>query len=61
MLAVTIRIPSSSTVHRLGAATVCALLVVVGIWTGVTIVAHIGADLVVPAPPVLVVRAVVMA
>ena len=56
-----VRTPSPSTVHRLGATRCRALLVVVAVWAAITIVSSVSAVLVVPAPPVLVVRAVMVA
>ena len=56
-----VRTPRSSTVHRLGATRRRAGLVVVRKWTTITIVSSIGADLIVSAPPVLVVRTVMVA
>ena len=47
--------PSSYTVHRLSTSTVRALLVVVCVWTGITVVGSAGGDLIVPAASVLVV------
>ena len=53
--------PSSSAVHWLRATRGRALLVVVAVWAAITVVSSVGAVLVVPAPPVLVVCGVVVA
>ena len=55
MLAATISTPRTNTVHWLSTSTVRALLVVVAVWAAITVVSSVGADLVVPAPVVLVV------
>ena len=53
--------PSSSTIHRLGAARCGTLLVVVAVWASITVVSSVLAVLVEPAPPVLVIRVIMVA
>ena len=53
-------IPSSYTVHGLGASRRGGLLVVVCVSAAITIVSSVGADLVEPAASVFVVRAVML-
>ena len=54
-------VPRANTVHWLRAASGSALLVSIGVWTAVTVVSRVSADGVGPAPPVLVVGAVMEA
>ena len=54
-------VPRANTVHWLRAASGSALLVSIGVWTAVTVVSRVSADGVGPAPPVLVVSAVMEA
>ena len=61
MLASIKRAKASHTVHWLRAASGSALLVSIGVWTAVTVVSRVSADGVGPAPPVLVVGAVMEA
>ena len=61
MEALSISIPRPNTIHRLRATRCRALLVVVAVCAAITIVSSVGAVLVVPAPPVLVVCGVVVA
>ena len=61
MVAGTVGTPGTSTIHRLRATRGRALLVVVAVWATSTVVSGVGRVLVVPAPPVLVVRSSVRA
>ena len=61
MVAGTISSPVPGAIHRLRATRGRALLVVVAVWASDTVVSSVGSDLVKPAPPVLVVRGVVLA
>ena len=61
MLAGTIFFPFAKAIDWLRAASGSALLVSIGVWTAVTVVSRVSADGVGPAPPVLVVGAVMEA
>ena len=61
VVAWSVRIPRSSTIHRLSTTAVRALLVVVREWAAITVVSSALGVLVVPAPVVLVVRTLVVA
>ena len=59
--AVIIAFPSSNTVHRLSAFVSCALLVIVGICTGMSIVCYRNTDLVEPAADIAMIISIVTA
>ena len=61
MVAFTVLFPLAKAIHWLRAASGSALLVSIGVWTAVTVVSRVSADGVGPAPPVLVVSAVMEA
>ena len=61
MVAFTVLFPPAKAIHWLRAASGSALLVSIGIWTAITVVSRVSADGVGPAPPVLVVSAVMEA